>query len=59
MITEYQRGNATIVVYRPELTPEEAEIEKRRVLVALQQFGKEMKEYEKHGDNDKSRTSRK
>lgn len=52
MFTEYQRGNATILVYRPELTPEETEQEKRRVLIALQQFGKEMKEYEKHGNND-------
>ena len=58
-VREYRYGNATILISRPELTDAELENEKRRVLVSLQQFGKEMKECKKHGNNDKSRTSRK
>lgn len=39
-ITTYQRGNAEIVVYRPTLTKEEEEKRNRRIVTALEQYGR-------------------
>ena len=47
IVNEYKHGNVTIVVYRPELDEQEFKKQQDRILVALQQFGKEVKENEK------------
>jgi hypothetical protein len=39
-VTTYQHGNAEIVVYRPTLTAEEEEKRNRRIVAALQQYGR-------------------
>lgn len=39
-VTTYQHGNAEIVVYRPTLTPEEEEKRNRRIVIALEQYGR-------------------
>ena len=44
IIKEYQYGNVTITTYRPELSDEENKKQEEQLLIALQQFGKEMKE---------------
>lgn len=47
MVTkEYIYGNATIVVYRPELSDKDCEKQKQNILISLQQIGKELKENE-------------
>lgn len=45
-VREYTYGNATIVIYRPELTGKELKKAEERILVSLQQIGKELKENE-------------
>lgn len=47
IVTEHKRGNATIVVYRPELTADERKKKERRIEAALQQFGKAMQDAER------------
>ena len=34
-----QRGNATIILHRPELTEEEQKRAEKKILIALQQYG--------------------
>lgn len=41
-VTTYRHGNAEIVVYRREMTQEEEAKKNRRILVALERFGKEL-----------------
>lgn len=41
---EYQYGNVTIRISRPELTKAEQIAQEKKILTALQQIGKEMKE---------------
>lgn len=41
-VTTYKHGNAEIVVYRRELTPEEEAKKNRQITVALERFGKEL-----------------
>ena len=55
---EYQYGNATIKMYRPELTKQQQIKQERNILIAIQQIGKEMKENE-HGNSNTSRNIRK
>lgn len=43
---EYTYGNATIVIYRPELSDKDYEKQKQNILISLQQIGKELKENE-------------
>lgn len=60
MITrEYRYGNATVIVHRPVLTEKEYRMQEERVLVALQQYGKEIEENRKHGNINQSRNFRK
>lgn len=47
---EYQYGNVTIVIHRPELSDKELRKQEETLLIALQQFGKAMKEKNKHGN---------
>ena len=43
MITrEHKYRNATVIVHRPELSDRDREAQEKRVIIALQQFGKEM-----------------
>lgn len=46
IVKEYTYGNATIVVYRPELSEKERKKQEERILISLQQIGKELKENE-------------
>ena len=46
VVKEYQYGNATIIVTRPELSDKELKKQEERILIALQQYGKEIKEQE-------------
>ena len=43
-VKEYQYGNAIIKIYRPELTKKERNEQEKKILIALQQVGKAMKE---------------
>lgn len=45
-IREYTYGNATIVVYRPELSDKERKKVEDTILISMQQIGKELKENE-------------
>lgn len=57
MVKEYTYGNATIMIYRPELTDREYERVEKQILIGLQQIGKEMKENQ-NGNSSKSRNFR-
>lgn len=46
IIKEYTYGNATIVIYRPELSDKDLKKQEQNILIALQQIGKELKENE-------------
>ena len=46
IIKEYMYGNATIVIYRPELSDKDLKKQEQNILIALQQIGKELKENE-------------
>lgn len=46
IIKEYTYGNATIVVYRPELSDKDHKKQEQNILISLQQIGKELKENE-------------
>ena len=52
-VREYTYGNASIVVYRPDLSKEELGRVERQILIGLQQIGKEMKENQ-NGNSRKS-----
>lgn len=41
-ITTYRHGLAEIVVYRPTLTAEEEEKRNKRIVTALEQYGREV-----------------
>lgn len=56
MISEYRYGNAIVKVYRPELTQGEREDRERRILSALQQFGKEAVKENYNGNSNKTRS---
>lgn len=44
VMREYTYGNATIVIYRPELSEKERKKQEECILISLQQIGKELKE---------------
>ena len=46
VVREYTYGNATIVIYRPELSDKELKKQEEKILISLQQIGKELKENE-------------
>lgn len=46
VVREYTYGNATVVVYRPELTEKELKKVEGQILISMQQIGKELKENE-------------
>lgn len=43
-VNEYKIGNAIVCVTRPELTEAEQAKRERAILIAMQQYGKAMKE---------------
>ena len=45
-VKEYEHGNAIIAIYRPELSEKERKKIEERILINLQQIGKELKENE-------------
>ena len=51
LVREYVYGNATVVLYRPELTETELKKIEPQILVGLQEIGKEMKESQ-NGNKD-------
>jgi hypothetical protein len=57
-VREYTYGNAIIAIYRPELSEKELKRREERLLIALEQYGKEVKENEKNGNTNKSRNFR-
>ena len=60
MITrEHKYRNATVIVHRPELSDRDREAQEKRVIIALQQFGKEMVRKNDNGNDDKSRNFKK
>jgi hypothetical protein len=46
VMREYTYGNALIAIYRPELTEQELKKVEDRILIGMQQIGKELKENE-------------
>lgn len=44
IVREYTYGNAIITVYRPQLSEKELRKQEERILISLQQIGKELKE---------------
>ena len=57
-VREYTYGNAIIAVYRPELSDKERKKREEKILIALQQYGKEVKENKKNGNINQSRDFR-
>ena len=55
----YQHGNAVIKVYRPSLGQEEQDKQEKKILIAMQQFGKEMEEKKEVRRHDKERKEKK
>ena len=51
-VREYTYGNAIIVIYRPELSDKERKKREERLLIALEQYGKEVKENENNGNTN-------
>ena len=46
LVKEYTYGNATILVYRPNISDKELKRVEDKILIGLQQIGKELKEDE-------------